>query len=331
MPTLLIQIAPQRSTQYSELASQLAPIEIQLSPLGKQITSIEPVELGGQSFHKCQIDTEPDENLLQELGRLAMSNASFTYYDQIGDQQGPFLRPLDTQYPTFFPKDLITTRRYQGKTNELFTQFMCNIARYSSDFANKPWTDLRLFDPLAGGGTTLFVGMVYGAETAGVEQNKKSAQTTSVFIKQYMKQQNIRCILKEERLKKINAYRWIYSFGRDQSIRCFLGKGEIDQSVQLISGFKKPHMIVADLPYGIQHKGALNDLLSEALPIWNNLLLPGGTLVYSWDSTRFTREKMVDLVKNVSPFQVLEGGLYDNMGHRVDRVIKNRDVIVARA
>ena len=331
MTTLLMQITPQRSTQYSDLAGVLAPYEIELSPVGKQLKSIEPVELGGQRYLKCELEAEPDENQIKELGLLAMSNAYFFYYNRLGEFDGPFLRPLETHFSPMFPPDLVTTRRYQGKTNELFTHFLCNLARFSSDFPQKPWTELRVFDPLAGGGTTLFVALVLGADVAGVEQNKKSAHSTAVFLKQYMQEQQLPYALKEERLKKLKASRWWFTLGKEPSRRCILAKGEIAQSAELISGFKRPHFIIADLPYGIQHKGALQDLLTEALPIWNTLLLPGGALVFSWESTRFARSKMIELVESASRLSVLDDPPYNCLTHRVDRVIKHRDIIVARS
>ena len=329
MTTVLMQIAPQRSTQYSSLARVLAPYEIELSPLGKELSSIDPVELGGQHYLKCRIEAELDDKLIKELGLLAMGCACYLYYDRIGERDGPFLHPLDTHFLPKFPPDLVTTRRYQGKTNELFTHFLCNIARFSSDFSQQPWSELRLFDPLSGGGTTLFVGLVLGADVAGVEQNKKSAHSTAVFLKQYVKEQNIPCSLKEERFKKLKASRWRFTLGEEIS-KCILAKGEIGQSAQLLSGFKRPHFIVGDLPYGIQHKGGLTDLLTAGLPIWNELLLPGGTLVLSWEATRFSRSQMIELVESASHLNVLDDPPYNRLVHRVDRVIKNRDVLVAQ-
>ena len=47
--TLVAQIAPQRSTQYSALAAFLAPIELQLSPIGRELTSLEAADAGRAS------------------------------------------------------------------------------------------------------------------------------------------------------------------------------------------------------------------------------------------------------------------------------------------
>jgi hypothetical protein len=39
---------------------------------------------------------------------------------------------------------------------------------------------------------------------------------------------------------------------------------------------------------------------------------------------------MIDLIQSTSALVVLDESPYDRMAHRVDRVIKRRDVIVAR-
>jgi hypothetical protein len=301
---VLAQIAPQRSTQYTALADKLAPYEFVLSPLGRHIRSITPVILGGQAYLKCELTDPLNESYAQELGWLAMTSAFFLYYERLDGYDGSFLKPIETYFIPLFPPDLVMTRRYQGKTNELFTHFLCNLARFSSDFSDRPWMELRLFDPLAGGGTTLFTGLVLGADVAGVEHNKKNMQSTAVFLKQYAKEQRILCMVKEERLKKLNAKRWRFTLGETPSKQCFMVKGETAQSADLIAGFKKPHLIVADLPYGIQHKGVLETLLTEALPVWASLLLPGGAMAFSWDSTRFPRATMIALVESVLSLSV---------------------------
>jgi hypothetical protein len=329
MPTLLAQIAPQRSTQYTAIATTLAPHELKLSPLGSQITTIDSIELGGQTYLKFELTGELDENQIRELGMLAMTSAYFLFYEQLGEYGGPLLRPIDSCFRPHFPFDLVTTRRYKGKTNELFTHFLCNIARFSSGFSHQSWETLRVFDPLAGGGTTLFTALALGADTAGVEKSSKDVQSTVAFLKQYVQEQDITCRVKEERLKKFGK-RWWFTLGREQSKLCMLARGETAFSIELTAGFKKPHLIVTDLPYGIQHQGKLTDLLSEALPVWALMLPRGGVMVLAWESTRFPREEMIVIVESASPLTVLNETPYNILTHRVDRVIKQRDIIVAR-
>ena len=136
MTAILAQIAPQRSTQYSALASTLAPHELQLCPLGSAICSdITPISLGGQEYLRFDLRQPPDQEQVRELGLLSTCSAYFLFHATVGDVPGPFLQPLETGFTPNLPPHLAMARRYRGKTNELFTHFLCNVARYSSTYA----------------------------------------------------------------------------------------------------------------------------------------------------------------------------------------------------
>lgn len=331
MPTLLAQIAPQRSTQYSALASALAPAELRLSPIGPHITSLEPVMLGGQAYLQAGLSSPINAAQLCELGGLAMTSAYFDFFERVGDEAGPFLRPLETGFAPALPIELMTARRYKGKTSESFTHFMLNVARFSSAFAGTPWRELRVFDPLMGGGTTLLAALVLGASAMGVEQDKEDVESTSTFIAQFCREQRIPFEEKEERMKKYGR-RWNFFIGAAGAAQqhCAFAKGDTLQSAELMHTLKRPHLIVTDLPYGIQHHGALVNLLSEALPVWSGMLQAGGAIVMSWDATRFSRDEMIALAGGASSLHVLTDPPYGQMQHRVDRVIKQRDVVCLR-
>ncbi len=329
MATLLAQIAPQRSTQYTALASALAPVELQLSRLGHQIDAIEPVTLGRERYLKLTINGDINADLFRELGGLALTSAFFWYYERLAEVEGPLLKPIETAFNPIFPPDLMASRRYKGKTSELFTHFLCNVARSSSAFAHQDWQQLRLFDPLMGGGTTLLTGLVLGAEVIGIEQNQKTVDATATFIKQYAREQGIACKVREERLKTLGK-RWWFTLGKVPERRCVLVRGDTTAADVLVQGFKKPHLIVADLPYGIQHSGQLAEMLRDALPVWMRVLPPGGAITLAWESTRFPREEIMALMQAVPGLTVFDQPPYMEMVHRVDRVIKQRDVIVAR-
>jgi hypothetical protein len=326
--TLLAQIAPQRSTQYSSLALVLAPCELRLSALGSTMQSLEQIELGGQTYLKLGLSAALEAGTIKELGPLAMCSGYFECLDTLQDQPGPWLRPIELGFVPAMPPELVVTRRYRGKTNEMFTQFLCNIARASSAFAQTPWAELRLLDPLAGGGTTLFTGLMLGADVAGVEQSKEDVESTSTFFTQYVREQGIACQIKDERLKKLGR-RWWFTMGKEVKRNCIMAYGETEHSDELLANVKRFHLIVTDLPYGIQHRGGLDRLLQRALPVWKSLLLPGGAMVCAWDATRAAREEMVALVQSYG-LDVRNTPPYDAMAHRVDRVIKARDVLVAR-
>lgn len=328
MSTLLAQIAPQRSTQYATLVNDLAVQELQLSPLGKQISQITPITLGGQAYLRFDLPADPDAAQLCELGMLAMTSAFFLWYDRIGDVNGPLLRPLETGFQPALPPDLVTTRRYRGKTNELFTHFLCNLARFSSAFASQPWSALRVFDPLMGGGTTLFTALMLGAQAAGIEQDVEDVKSTVAFLRQYLQEERISHRVQEERLKKL-GWRWQFTIGKQAPQQCILVVADTLQANLLPSAFK-PHLLVADLPYGIQHQGQLFDLLSASLPRWASLLLPGGVMSLAWDATRLPRAELLAHVTTISDLHFCNEPPYNQLAHRVDRVIKQRDVLVAQ-
>ncbi len=329
MPSYLAQIAPQRSTQYAALADALAPHELALCPLGQPASNVTPVSLAGQAYLKFDLASPLDDAARRELGMLAMTSAFFDYRPALEGEAGPWLRPVETGFAPAFPPDLVMTRRYKGKTNELFTHFLCNVARFSSAFVNTPWADLRVLDPLAGGGTTLFVALVLGASAYGVEKDQGDVESTATFIEQYAREQGIACGLKEERLKKL-GHRWWFTLGRETPHQCVLACGDTAQAAELMGNVKRPHLIVGDLPYGIQHYGELEGLLTAALPVWAGLLLPGGAMALAWESTRFPRQDMIALAQSACALTALDAPPYNQLSHRVDRVIKNRDVLVLR-
>lgn len=330
--TFIAQVAPQRSTQYSNLARDLAAAELLASPLGQTLSSVSLESIAGQDYVKfTKSDACLTEQHLRQLASMAMLGNIFELFVSIDAVQGPLLRPVAVSYPFAMSRDLPSIRRYKGKTSEFFTHFVCNIAKNASEFRDMDWRELKLLDPLCGGGTTLFVGLSLGASVAGVELDQGDVESTATFITQYCRENRIALSTTQERLRKLgNARRWLFRIGRETSLRCMLVSGSGAAAKELTSGFGQPHLIVADLPYGIQHNAPLKALLSDCLPAWAKLLLPGGCMAFSWDSTRFTREEMVSFVQDSAPFDVVQDRPYDRLAHRVDRVIKQRDVLVAR-
>ncbi len=331
MPTILAQIAPQRSTQYADLAHTLAIPELQLSPIGVIATDFTHVTLGGQPYVRFTLPQEPNADQRRELGMLAMTSAFFVNYDRIGDIDGPLLRPLEPGWQPVLSPDIVATRRYRGKTNELFTHFLCNIARFSSAFADQPWHNLSIMDPLMGGGTTLFVGLMLGAQkVGGVDRETEDVRSTATFLEQYLQNERISHKMQPERLKGLGL-RWQCTIGKKNEGRplqeCILANGDTNQTQTLLPGFK-PHLLVADLPYGVQHHGLLTDLLLEALPGWRAMVRRGGSIVLAWDATRFPRANMIAFLETLPNLQLLNRPPYDALTHAVDRVIKARDIVV---
>ncbi len=328
--TIVAQLAPQRSTQYSNLARDLAASELLASPIGPELQNVTLTRIAGDDYLQFGLPGPMTGKAIGLMAGMAMIGGIFELFDAIGDVRGPLLRPLEAVHTAFLSPDMAATRRYKGKTNEAFTHFLCNMAKYASDFHSSDWSSLAVVDPLCGGGTTLFAALSLGADVAGIDMDRTDIETTATFIGQYCRENRIAVASKEERLRKLNARRWHFQLGKDDVRRCLLVHGDARGTKELLAGFGRPQLIVTDLPYGIQHSAPLRGLLGDCLPVWAELIAPGGVVAFSWDATRFAREEMAALVSATAPLAVVDRPPYDRLGHRVDRVIKRRDAIVAR-
>ena len=60
MNTHIARIAPQRATQYADMAEILALPELEVSPLGKGLSEAAVVSLAGQPYVKLKVQEVPD-------------------------------------------------------------------------------------------------------------------------------------------------------------------------------------------------------------------------------------------------------------------------------
>ncbi len=331
---LALKITPQRSTQYAHMAEALAIPELLASPLGTAIDDVAPIKLAGQGYllatvndARCAVPT-----LQQLLPRLGATSEAYTYFEQIGTVQGPLLRPLEPLFTPFVPLEMAETRRYKGKTNELFTRVLLNVALFAGEYSTHYAERLRILDPLAGGGTTLCLALALGYDAFGIELERQDVDTTAVFVKQYLEGEHIPCKEIAERGRRAGR-RYHFEIGHKGNTRTLvLAHGDATQAdlhMREVVGGPRMHAIVGDLPYGIQHFGEISALLSKALPVWEHLLLPGGTLALAWNATRIERAAMVELVEQHTHLKARNDGPYAQLAHAVDRVIKRRDIVVA--
>jgi hypothetical protein len=333
---LALKITPQRSTQYANMTETLAAPELLASPVGPAITQVEPTSLAGQDYLLVAFDDEKTQlslpDTLNVLSRLGATSEIYEYFEQIGEVKGPFLRPLTPQFVPFVPVEMGEVRRYKGKTNEVFTRVLLNIAIFAGAYAEQLTGRLRILDPLAGGGTTLFLALADGYDAFGIEHERQDIETTTVFIRQYLKSEGIPFKELDERGRRAGR-RYQFEIGRKGATRMLvLAHGDTSQAhlhMQEVPGGPHMHAIVGDLPYGIQHFGEISGLLSKALPAWEGLLLPGGTLALAWNATRIERDAMIELVEQRTHMQVRNDPPYTQLAHTVDRVIKRRDIVVA--
>jgi SAM-dependent methyltransferase len=342
---LALKITPQRNTQYANMAEALAIPELLASPLAPLIGEVTPVKLGGQGYLLASMDDlspsssntpdtfdMPSSPQLAILSRLGATSEIYQYFASISDVQGPFLRPLEPAFTPFVPLEMAEARRYKGKTNELFTQVLLNLAIFAGAYSDQLTGRLRILDPLAGGGTTLFLALAYGYDAFGIELDRQDAETTAVFVRQYLQGERIPFKEVDEHGRKAGR-RDRFEIGRKGETRTLvLAHGDTSQAdlhLREVPGGPHMHAIVGDLPYGIQHFSEVAHLLENALSAWERVLLPGGTLALAWNATRIDRQEIINLLERRSILRVRNEPPYTQLAHAVDRVIKKRDILIA--
>lgn len=331
---LALKVTPQRSTQYAHLAASLAAPELLASPLHAIIQEVQPITLAGQSYLLATIDDAclSDTTTINILYCLGTISEVYEYFEHIGDIQGPLLRPVEPQFTSFVPVEMAEIRRYKGKTNEIFTRVLLNVALFAGNYARSTTQRLRILDPLAGGGTMLFAALTRGYDAFGIELERQDVETTAVFIRQYLEGEHIRFKAIDERSRKAGR-RYQFEVGPKGDTRhLVLTHGDCRAAnlhMREVAGGPHVHAIVGDLPYGIQHFGEISDLLTRSLPVWEQMLLPGGTIALAWNATHIKRVEMVELMQKYTQLQVRDDPPYTQFEHPVDRVIKKRDILVA--
>lgn len=309
------------------MAARLAAPELLASPAGRHVRRVEPVLLGGHPYLLAQIDADA-ATVAPVLHRLGASSEAFEHHGALDGREGPFLRPLGPAEAGPLPRKLAEARRYKGKTSEVFTRVLLNLAVFAGTHADA--ARLRVVDPLAGGGTTLFVALAAGHDAFGLERTRRDVETTATFVRQFCREGGIPH--RELRGAK-GERRFTFELGpRDEPRTLVVAEGDAckaDEELRTVPGGARFHALAADLPYGIQHRAEPVALLSEALPVWERMLVPGGALAVSWDATRMPRDRLVACVRDACGLAVRDDPPYDALAHRVDRVIKERDVVVA--
>jgi tRNA G10 N-methylase Trm11 len=189
-------------------------------------------------------------------------------------------------------------------------------------------------DPLCGRGTTLTTALMYGYDAIGIEIDAKDVEALEAFLKTY---------LRRKRMKHTADMVPVRRDGRraarrlDVTIQGTRKVTVLQADTTRLEGLIRrdcADVLVADLPYGVQHGSHHDDLgltrspldlLERAVPGWLPLLRTGGALGLSWNLKVAKRELAEDIL--------LANGLeivpQADLAHRVDQGIE-RDVLIAR-
>lgn len=299
-------------------------------------------KIGGVNYITFSSDKQIIDDDLKYLSRLSSLYCIF----QLNSAEENILYPLMIDEHKYFDEDIISIQKYSGKTNEEFTKMMLNIAIFCSDFSDKFNERLSILDPVAGRGTTLFQGLVYGYHVYGVEADKKATHAMMTFLKRYLMEKGYKHSLMQSKIRrkgKISGRR--FDFETAPKKEDYKNKNTVkinvvqDDTRYADEHFKKRSfdVIVGDLPYGVQHgspnnQGSLTKnpktMVHEALPAWIKLLRPGGVIALSWNVRILSRIQLEKIFTDAG-VEVLHSEALDNLEHNVDASIK-RDLLIAK-
>jgi 16S rRNA G966 N2-methylase RsmD len=215
--------------------------------------------------------------------------------------------------------------KYKGKTNEMFTRFLINMARFHASGRVE-----RVLDPLCGKGTTLFMALSLGLDACGVEHDKKEVGECVRFVKSYLQRERIKHAYQAQSMTykgRQAGMKHSFSIQNERSLQITLGDTQHAQSF-----YKTPFdILAADLPYGIQHgaqDGALR-LVQKNAAGWKQMLRPRGALAIAFNAHTAKRDDLAEALA-LSGLDVLRGKGYEDMQHFVEQAVL-RDVLIAIA
>ena len=268
----------------------LACAELSAAALSAVLVDVRVEHIGGVEYILFDMSRPVIASDIQILSRLSFVHALF-------QRQMELLRPLEKSPGYFLDGDLSAILKYSGKTNELFTRLMLNLAAFHigrTKIVPNPSGNLNILDPLAGKGTTLFEAMMQNHNAYGVEVDSKIVQESQIYLKKYLETARYKHSTHTEKISgsiaaaspggtqgrtvghkgnessRFTAVRYQIETAPSKSA----GKDGGGAKFEMIAGdtrytaeyFRKNHFhaIIADLPYGVQHGSkAANKIGSE--------------------------------------------------------------------
>ena len=337
-----VMLNPGHNRVYFQNSKSLSLCEAELASKSFSVKAenFEIKEIAGICYLTFSAEGRLNEEDLTSLARLSFFYAVF----EISEDEKSFYPVLASENLSL-DKSLSTILKYQGKTNELFTRLLLNAAYFS--LKDKP-AKVKLLDPVAGKGTTLFEGILMGFDGSGLELNEKSANEGYHYFKKFLETERVKHTSHLERVsgegKSFTGKSFGISFYKDEEAR----KAKEALNWEIVSAdsfyankiFKKNSfdIIAGDLPYGIQHgnfdgknQGASktrnpSEMIKRCLPSWKAVLKKDGVIALSWNSLLIKREDLGKILEKEG-FEVLNESPYNNFTHRVDSSIE-RDIII---
>lgn len=346
MPQYAMLVLPSANRVYSQHAARLVRNELMaLDGLlldGRAAARGGPVErtMGGVPYLVLDApDLAPDD-----LAVLANLSSLFALFELRDDGT---LLPLDAPRLDRYDDDLLTILKYVGKTNEQLTRLLLNLTAAAAlprdGFLR---SRVRVLDPMCGRGTTLNQAVMYGWDAYGVDVDRRDVEAYAAFAGRWLQDKRLKHRTSTGRVRVAGR-----TLGRRTTFRFAATKEEFRaddvQTLEITQGdtldadrMYRPgtfDVVVADAPYGIQHGSVTGprtpsrsprDLLTDAVPVWADLLRRGGAMGLSWNTRVLPRDELVAMLTDAG-LEPLEDEPLLGLAHRVDQAIE-RDVVVAR-
>ena len=293
-------LKPHPNARYRQSVSQLAKIELQ--------TILRAWSIGGEPA--CEmLGSEPflffdAPEMPQGLWRALSRHSTCCLLCEVTEMH--LLKPLEKKPAFFLPEELPQVLKYKGKTNADFTMMLLNCAIAASDFARSE-CPLTVLDPVCGKGTTAFCALCLGHHAIGVDRDEKALREADTYLARSLK-------LNRMKHRRAIGSQTLTGGGHVQTTDFTMAQTAEEQkqgdirNLRLISGdagqlaqMMKPgscHIIVGDLPYGVQHApqegrgiSSPERLLSRIASGCAQVLKPGGVAAFSFNAYTLPRAK----------------------------------------
>ena len=308
-----------------ELLSMLKSLSIE--------TEIHVETLGGASF----LTFESRVLTQDELSWLA-GHSSVVFQ---AAREGNLLLPLPCERMEYMPEDLPEILKYKGKTNPTFTRMMINTALSLTPFARSVPSPVVL-DPLCGRGTTLFCALCAGAHGVGIDIDQRDLKEASDFFVRYLKYHRMKhelvsgsdTVLHRSIPRKTFTFAPTKDLFKSQDTRTLtLWQADTSLTGPLMKK-KAAHIIVSDLPYGVQHAPQdshrpepFHQMLKRVLPSWKDSLCPKGAIALSFNTLTIKAKDVRSLFVEAG-FLPVDSPDFRGLAHSVEQAV-TRDVVFA--
>jgi len=174
---------PGHSRVYYEAAQKLALAELTVLSQNLSVPCQTPrwEEFAGIGYVTFAAQAALPHADWELLSRLSFAYAMFAVRE---DEGQTCLIPVEKAALAFMEDSFGSILKYTGKTNERFTRMMIHVAHAASSFAREPC--LRVLDPVAGKGTTLYEALSYGHHAYGIEVGERAASEAYHYVKKYL-------------------------------------------------------------------------------------------------------------------------------------------------